>query len=85
MKIKLDDKHYLISDPMCYWIEELVTPEGKKAYTRRVSGYTATFSQAVSSYIEKKIKSLETELISDIAKEVEALKEEVRGWHEAIS
>ena len=87
MKIKLDDTHTLVSDPMCYWIEETVTPkEGKqKPYQRRCSGYAPTFGRAVESYVEKKIKSSETTMISSLAKEVEALKAEVRNWHETVS
>ena len=85
MKIKLDEKHTLISDPHCYWIEEEVVPKDRKPYTRRVSGYTATFSQAVNSFIEKIIKSSETELMTSLAEEIEELKAEVETWHETIS
>lgn len=85
MKIKLDDTHTLISDAHCYWIEQEIVPKDKKPYTRRSSGYTATFSQCVESYIENKIRSLETDLISELAREIEELKAEVRNWHEVIS
>lgn len=87
MKIKLDDTHTLVSDPMCYWIEETITPkEGKqKPYTRRCSGYTATFERVVESYIEKQIKSSEAEKVIALAKEVKAMKAEVRNWHETVS
>lgn len=85
MKIKLDDTHTLISDSYCYWIVQEIVPKDKKPYVRRSSGYTATFSQCVENYIENKIKSLESELISDLAKEIEELKAEVRNWHEVIS
>ena len=82
MDIKLDEKHHLVSDNNCYWIEAMVEPEGKKAYRKRVSGYTATFEQVVESYINAHIRSSEATKIARLAKEIKALKEEVRGWHE---
>lgn len=85
MKIKLDDTHTLISDAHCYWIEQEIVPKDKKPYVRRSSGYTATFAQAVESYIENKIKSSESELISQLKDEIEELKAEVLTWHETVS
>ena len=32
MKIKLDDKHFLNSDPYCYWITVLVKNEKNPKY-----------------------------------------------------
>lgn len=85
MDIKLDDNHYLVSDKHCCWIETLVEPENKKPYRKRTSGYTATFEQVVESYIKEHINSSEATKITKLAKEIKALKEEVRGWHEAIN
>jgi len=87
MKIQLDDRHTLLSDKYCFWIEETIIPKDskQKPYTRRVSGYRPTFSGVVCSYIETKIKTSETALISELAKEVEALKAEVLNWHETVS
>lgn len=79
MKIKLDKSHTLISDQYCYWITETVITK-TKAYTRRASGYTATLEQCFDSYIDKKIKSSEASEIGVLAKEVKALKEQVKGW-----
>ena len=87
MNIKLDDVHYLVSDPKCLWIETEVTPKDgkKKPYKRRSSGYAATFEGAVESYIKEAINSSEATKISKLAKEIKALKEEVRGWHETYN
>ena len=82
MRIKLDDKHYLVSDTQCYWIETEVKPDGKKAYMRRSSGYRRTFEEAVESYIDQTVRSSESAKITKLAKEIKELKEEVRNWHE---
>lgn len=39
-----------------------------------------TFGKCVESYIENKIKSSEAVKITQLKKEIEALKKEVRGW-----
>lgn len=88
MKIHLDKTHILNSDPYCYWITVLVKPTGKsksqEPYERRCSGYTDTFEDAVDSYIEKKIKSLEIEDFKNLVKEINKLKKEVRSWKAVV-
>jgi hypothetical protein len=88
MKIKLDDKHYLNSDEYCYWITvEVITQDGKNAgkpYEKRCSGYTATFEQAVDSFIEKKIKASQIEDFKKLVKTIKDLKKEVRGWKSVV-
>ena len=82
MKIKLDKKHYLKSEPGCCWIVcETKTKSGKPS-ERRVSGYVPTFEMAVESYINRKINGSDATKISQLAIEVRALKTEVRGWKE---
>lgn len=82
MRIKLDERHYLNSDPHCYWITVMVDREGegKKPYEKRVGGYSGTFEQVMDSYIDKKIKSLEVEEFRALAKEIGDLKKEIRSW-----
>lgn len=80
MKIQLDDKHYLNSDPYCYWITCMVKSKDGNPYEKRVSGYTATFGDAVSSYIEKAVKQSVSEDIRLLREEIENLKREVMGW-----
>ena len=81
MKIKLDDKHFLNSDEGCYWITVTVEAEKTgKTYERRVSGYTPTFSGAVDTFIEKRIKTAEIGDFTELVKTIEDLKAEVRGW-----
>ncbi len=62
MKIQLDDKHFLNSDPYCYWITCVVKSKEGKPYEKRVSGYAATFGDAVNSFIEKTIKQSSSEI-----------------------
>ena len=84
MKIALDEKHYLNSDQYCYWITCDVTYKGKdgneKTVERRVSGYTRTFSDAVESYIENRIRTSEAAKIVELKDEVKKLKKTVSGW-----
>ena len=88
MKIKLGNGYCLNSDVYCFWITQEVQPSEKsktqKPYERRVSGYTGTFEQAVDSYINKRIGSLEAMEFNALAKEIRELKEEVRSWKIAV-
>lgn len=47
MRIKLDKKHYLISEPGCCWIVCETKSKSGKSSERRVSGYVPTFEMAV--------------------------------------
>lgn len=84
MKIKLDDNHFLNSDQFCYWITAVVIPgeksRKKKPYEVRVSGYVATFEQAVDSYIDGKVNGSAATSLTKLAKEIRTLKKTVRGW-----
>lgn len=80
MKIKLDAKHYLISESDCCWIVSETKNKNGKPSVRRVSGYTATFETAVDSYINKKINGSNALEIAHLAKEIDELKAEVRSW-----
>ena len=91
MKIKLDDKHWLNSDPHCYWITVEVKPTKSKgktttrdAYERRCSYYTATFSEAVDSYIEMRIKGAEIDCFTKLVKEIDDIKNTVKKWKPPI-
>lgn len=84
MQVKIGEKYYLNCDQFCYWISrEYEIQDGKNAGTiveRRVSGYTATFEQAVDSFIERHIKIAEISDFSELVKVINDLKEEVRSW-----
>lgn len=84
MRVRLDDKHFLNSDQYCYWITTVVTPERGKPYERRVSGYTTTFRQVMGSYIEKALRTSETESYASLVAEVEDLKATVEMWLDAV-
>ena len=84
MRIKLDEKHWLNSDPQCYWITKVVTvKEGENAgstYERRCSGYVATFADVVDSFIECKIRESKIKSFTELKKAISSIKKEVRGW-----
>ena len=84
MRIKLDETHWLNSDPQCYWITKVVTvKEGKNAgstYERRCSGYVATFAEVVDSFIECKIREFKIESFTELKKTISYIKKEVRSW-----
>lgn len=88
MRIKLDDKHWLNSDPQCYWITKVVTvKKGSKpgsTYERRCSGYVATFAQAVDSFIECKIRESKIEDFTELKKTINDIKQEVKKWKCAV-
>ena len=90
MRIKVKDKkrlgknYWLNCDPYCYWIsEEYEVKKGKTAgpiAERNVSGYTATFEQAVNSFIEKGIKAAEIDDFMKLVEVINDLKKEVESW-----
>ena len=79
MRIKLDEKHYLISDSQCYWIAVEVNTEDGKKYDKRISGYTRTFAQAVDSLVESHIRCAEIDDLKKLAETIEELKQTVHG------
>ena len=84
MEIKLGKNHYLICDPYCYWIEvEYKTKTGKTA-RKRVSGYLRTFNEAIESCIEQKIRESESTTLTNLKKEIDQLKKEVRSWKASL-
>lgn len=88
MRIKLDDTHWLNSDPQCYWITKVVTvKKGKNAgsvYERRCSGYVATFAGVVDSFIECKIRESKIEDFTKLKKTINDIKQEVKKWKCAV-
>lgn len=88
MRIKLDDTHWLNSDPQCYWITKVVTIKkgnnAGKTYERRCSGYTATFAGAVDTFIECKIRESKIESFTELKKAISDIKREVRNWKCAV-
>lgn len=82
MKIQLDEYHFLNSDNFCCWITREKPNKDGKINPRNMSGYYPTFTGAVESYIERRIKTSEATEIAELKNEIEALKTEVRGWEE---
>jgi hypothetical protein len=80
MKIKLDERYILNSDPECFWLTEIIVSEKRKPYERRVSGYHRTFEMAVDSFIDKKIRELDVTKLSKVSTEIRQLKEVIRKW-----
>lgn len=85
MKIKLGDKHYLNSDAYSCWITaEVQGEDAKKPYEKRVSGYKATFEEAVDSFIDKYVGDSTAKDFKALVKDIKNLKKEVRSWRNAI-
>lgn len=82
MRIQLDDHHFLNTDNFCCWITREKPNKDGKVNPRNMSGYYPTFTGAVESYIERRIKTSEATEIAELKNEIEALKAEVRGWEE---
>ncbi len=82
MRIQLDEHHFLNTDNFCCWITREKPNKDGKVNPRNMSGYYPTFTGAVESYIERRIKTSEATEISELKNEIEALKTEVRGWEE---
>lgn len=81
MKIKLDGKYTLNSDPYCYWITQTIKSEKSgKEYERVVSGYHSNANDVINSFIDKKIRGSEVDNLKKLYKEVEDLKKQVKGW-----
>lgn len=82
MRIQLDEHHFLNTDNFCCWITREKPNKDGKVKPRNMSGYYPTFTGAVESYIERRIKTSEATEISELKNEIEALKTEVRSWEE---
>ena len=80
MKIDLDDKHILNSDPYCYWITKKIKSKTGKIREERVSGYHPYFDQVCWDYIDRKIRSSEATEIKQLYEEVRELKKTIKGW-----
>lgn len=75
MKIKLDERHTLISDQYCCWIEETRHSDKKGTdYPVRVSGYCNTVDQALESCIDRKLLGSDAESIEELLRQIIDLK-----------
>ena len=80
MKIKLDDKYILNSDPYCYWITKEVLSETGKIREERVSGYHTEWEELVESLINHSIRGLDCTKLVKISNEIKELKRTVKKW-----
>lgn len=84
MKLKLDNTHYLNSDGYCYYITTVCVSKNNKESERRTSGYTCTLSQALESYINRRVSSSEAEDLNALSNDIKSLIREVRAWQKPI-
>lgn len=78
MKVRLDDRHTLISDQYCCWIEQTRHSEEKGTnYQVRVTGYCATFERVFESYLNKRLLGSDPETVRELLQVIKDLKEEV--------
>lgn len=79
MKVKLDKRHTLLSDPYCCWIEQTRTAEKTgKEYQVRVSGYCATVEQALESYIDRRLLGSDLESAAELRSAIGDLKSDIK-------
>lgn len=81
MKIKLDDTHYMNSDPYCYWITEVVKGKDGKKREERVSGYCSGFGKAVDDFVEVSVGRTTAHTLKKLKEEISELKKTVLGWN----
>lgn len=80
MKLKLDDKHYLVSDGIDCWITVESISKNGNPYERRVTGYCRSFFQAVDNYIDKRIKTSTKCDITEIRALLIEIKQMISDW-----
>lgn len=86
MKIKLDERHTLISDQYCCWIEQARHSDKKGTdYQVRVSGYCGTINQALESYIDRKLLGSDAESAEELLREIRLLKEVLKKISDNIN
>ena len=88
MRIKLDDEHYLVSEPECSWVIKVVEyKDGKskgKKYDKRVSGYYRTVDKTIESYYEGRINASQSTSVKALVKEIKDTREQIRNWTEVL-
>ena len=86
MKVKLDERHTLLSDQYCCWIEQTRTAEKTgKDYQVRVSGYCNTVEQALESYINRRLLGSDLESAAELRDSIRDLKSDIREMGSNIS
>lgn len=84
MKIRIGDNHFLNSDAYSCWITaEVQGEDAKKPYEKRVSGYKATFEEAVESFIDRYVGESTAKDFKALVDDINDLKKEVRSWRDA--
>lgn len=86
MKVKLDERHTLISDQYCCWIEQTRHSDKKGTdYQVRVSGYCGTVDQALESYIDKSLLGSDVDSAKGLLAAIKDLKRCVAGMGDDIN
>lgn len=80
MRIKLDDKHTLISENECCWIVRLTQSESGKMSERRVSGYYKTVEETLHSFFDKHTNASESASIRALRKDISNVHKDIENW-----
>lgn len=80
MRIKLDDRHILISENECCWIVRITQSEKGKIYEKRVSGYYRTVKDVLHSYFDKEVNASESVTIRALRKDIANAHADIEKW-----
>lgn len=84
MRVKLDDKHILISEQECCWIVRITQSKNGKMSERRVSGYYRTVKDVLHSYFDKRINASESGSIRALRKDIADAHADIERWIKAL-
>ena len=85
MKIKLDEKHYLESDPLNIWITVTKVSENGKEYKQNVTGYYRSIDQLLENYIDRSLLASKATSFAALKRDIQALKKQVFEWENVLT
>lgn len=84
MKIQLDEKHFLNTDAYCCYISCLVIPKdkSKKPYEIRVGGFHRRLEDAISSFVDSRIRMAGSDVntLKKLSTEILKIKSDIKKW-----
>ncbi len=81
MELKLDNKHYIKSDSLCYTLiakSERVDNEGVKKEYERVLGYYGTIEGALKGYKERQIKNSDVKTMNELLELIKGIDTKIK-------
>lgn len=85
MKIKLDNSHYLESDPYNMWISTKYVSKSGKPYFRTVTGYYQRIEDLMNDYVDKSVLRSKAKSFTALRRDIANVKKEIAEWKDLIS